>query len=118
MSIETAPAFRLETTRTHLHRDRDYQPAQSRAELFVDALLDGLSAAVPLGSRKQTLTAAELADAVEAAEKNSAAGTDPAVCPGCAHRWSDHVGRAGCMECDGCRERRPQASGVKAGGQR
>jgi hypothetical protein len=107
VSIELPPAFRLETARTHLHRARDYRDAQSPAELFADALLDELKAAVPVVGAKRSLSGAELAAAVEAAEKAAKLAAENEVCA-CGHRWAEHVGRAGCMECDGCRERRPQ----------
>lgn len=112
MSIQTAPKFRLDTVRTHLHQARAYQDASTPAELFADALLDQFKAAVA-GARVNGLTPQQVADAFEAAEKAAKLAAEMAVC-GCGHRWADHVGRAGCLECDGCRERRPRLT-AKAG---
>lgn len=112
MSIQTAPKFRLDTVRTHLHRARDYRDAASPGELLADALIDQFKQAVTK-ARVNGMTAQQVADAFEAAEKAAKLAAENAVCP-CGHRWADHVGRAGCMECDGCRERRPHPN-AKAG---
>lgn len=105
MTFQTAPRFRLETVLTHLHRARDYREATTPDELFADALIAQFKTAVQ-SAAKNGLTAQQVADAFEAAEKRAELAAENAVCP-CGHRWADHVGRAGCMECDGCRQRRP-----------
>lgn len=104
MSFELAPRFRVQTTLTHLHRERDYQDPNTIAEIFTDALLTGLAAAVD--TRSEAPTKASIAAAVEDAEQAAKLAAETAVCA-CGHRWTEHVGRAGCMDCDDCREPRP-----------
>jgi hypothetical protein len=112
--MELAPQFRVVTTRTHLHRARDYQPAQTTAERFADALLDQAQAAVT-GRGAKPFTAAELVAMFEAAERAVELAIEASVSAtcGCGHAWSDHIGRMGCLEGAGehacaCRERRPE----------
>jgi len=115
MSIEIAPAFRVETVRTHLHRGRGYALPHSEAERFAEALLDEFSARVRMGAPQKSMVGADLAAMVEAAER-AAHSPDPSAC-GCGHAWLNHVGRYGCMTeggCD-CRERRPQAAAAAGG---
>ena len=104
MSFEIAPRFRVQTTLTHLHRERDYQDPNTIAEIFTDALLTGLAAAVD--TRSQAPTKASIAAAVEDAERVAKLAAETAVC-GCGHLWSEHLVR-GCTQCDPCRERRPE----------
>lgn len=112
MSFHTAPQFRIETVGTHLHRARDYREPASPDELLADALLDEFKGAVRQ-AKKNGMTAQQVADAFEAAEKKARLAAENAVCP-CGHRWADHIGRAGCMECDVCRDHRPRQASAKA----
>jgi hypothetical protein len=109
MSIDVAPPFRIGTVRTHLHRARDYQDAASPAERFADALLDQAETAVTTRG-KTSFTRAELAAMFEAAEQAVALAVEACASGSCdcGHLWAEHVGRAGCLGCDGCRERRPE----------
>lgn len=89
-----SPALRIETAR--FHRPKNQADAAPR----LDALLKALELAVLPGKQ---LSKDGLADVVVSAMAEQS--TD-AVCS-CGHRWADHIGRSGCLECDGCRERRP-----------
>lgn len=106
MSINTAPAFVVQTTITRLHRDRNYQPAATSAERFADALLANLAAA--LEGRAKAPTKDTIAAAVEAAERLVRARPDAQSCP-CGHEWLDHLSSRsrGCLEC-ACTTRRPR----------
>jgi hypothetical protein len=109
MSIETAPAFRITTERSHLIRERGHA-AESVPELALDAVLAKLAEALlPRGQ----FTKEAIAEAVEAAVAIAHRLAGVAVCGGCDHGWGDHVAMRGCFEC-ACTARRPHATELQA----
>lgn len=107
MTFVTAPPFRIDSVRQHLARASEFADATTPGELLAAELLAEFKARVQADAAKNGLTAQQVADAFEAAEQRAKLAAENAVCPNCKHRWADHVGRCGCLECDDCRARRP-----------
>lgn len=107
MTFVTAPPFRIDSVRQHLARAAGFADATSPGELLAAELLAEFKARVQADAAKNGMTPQQVADAFEAAEQRAKLAAENAVCPGCTHLWTDHVGRSGCLECDDCRERRP-----------
>jgi hypothetical protein len=107
VTIETAPAFRVTTERTHLQRERGYAPAESLSELVLDTVLAKLAESLAPGRPAPTKNA--LADLVELAAKVAHEKAEATTRCACGHEGDDHIGWIGCLECDCC-ERRPHAA--------
>ncbi len=106
--MKQIPALGVAATRFRLLRDLGHTPA-TLAEYALETLLSQIATALQPG--KPAPTKASLAELVEDAARiaREKAGARPG-CP-CGHRFGDHLGRAGCLECP-CRAPRPGSAPV------
>lgn len=107
MSIETAPAYLITEEAYRLRQERGHTLPETFAEIECDVLLAKFAEAIQPG--RPAPTKASVAEVVIEATRIAHERAKACVCP-CGHRYSEHLGSAGCLE-SGCRctARRPHA---------
>lgn len=99
MSVIKIPADRIANVRYHLIGHELGHDGTSPDGQALEELLTQLAALAKPGAH--ALTKSALADAIEETERVLKAMRTALVC-WCGHRYGEHVGRAGCFECDVC----------------